>query len=263
MFDLEKAIICVSKMKTYFEINEDTADVLIPSGVILGSNEHLVFIFYSCLLDYGMRSKIYHANLVNTYKSFKNIFNPKYVVNNYVENENELFNIIKDNIHPRYPNVALRKWISLSKFLNENYPENMLKDKIISLKSYSDLYPFITSIKGYGQKTGGLLLRLIYESGICNFDDELNDIPIDRHDVEISYLNKIVDKEKLNNIEMKKLGDIWIKAAKSNGVSACNIDKYLWSIGNELCLKRNCKECPIKDGCKTKINFVKGEENER
>lgn len=262
MFDLEKAIICVSKMKTYFDINEGTANVQIPSELLFGSNEHIVFIFYSCLLDYGMRSKIYHANLVNTYKKFKNIFNPKYVVNNFVDNEIELFNIIKDNIHPRYPNVALKKWISLSKYLNDNFSQNELKDKIVSLKSYSELYNFITSINGYGQKTGGLLLRLIYESGICNFDDELNDIPIDRHDVEISYLNGIVDREKLSNQEMKKLGDVWIKAAKSNGVSACNIDKYLWSLGNELCLKKRCNECPIKDGCKTKIYSVKGEKNE-
>lgn len=253
MFDLDKATTCVSKMKSYFEINQEDADVQIPSDIVFGSEEHIIFIFYSCLLDYGMRSKIYHDNLVNTYKKSKNIFNPQYVINNYLDNEEELLSILKNNVHPRYPNIALKKWIILSKYLNENYGKGKLKQKIISLKSYNELYKFITNINGYGQKTGGLLLRLIYESGICNFDDELNDIPIDRHDVEISYLNGVIDKEKLNDKELKMLGDVWIKAAKSNHVTPSNIDKYLWSVGAELCSKRRCHDCPMKDGCKTKL----------
>lgn len=253
MFDLDKATICVSKMKSYYEINQSVADVPIPKNIEYGSNEHITFIFYSCLLDYGMRSKVYHANLVNTYNKFKNIFNPNYVVLNYINNEEELFDIIKKNIRPRYPNVACKKWLKLSKFLNENYPNDTLKEKIISLNSYSELYNFITSIKGYGQKTGGLLLRLIFESHLCDFNDELDVIPIDRHDVEISYLSGVIDKEKLNNQELKELGDVWIKAARKMLVSSCDVDKYLWSIGNDLCNKKRCVECPIKDECKTKL----------
>lgn len=70
--------------------------------------------FYSCLLDYGMCSKIYHKNLINTYKKYPSIFSPKYV--SQME-ENELHNIIVNNIHPRYPSVAIKKWINLSKEL--------------------------------------------------------------------------------------------------------------------------------------------------
>ncbi len=36
--------------------------------------------FYSCLLDYGMRSKIYHKNLVDTYEKYPNIFDPNYAI---------------------------------------------------------------------------------------------------------------------------------------------------------------------------------------
>ena len=200
-----------------------------------------------------MRSKTYHNNLIKTYEHYKNIFSPSYVVKTFKNNKINLFNIIKENIHPRYPNIALKKWLELSEFLNTNYPDDKLKKQIVSFKSYKQIYNFITSIKGYGQKTGGLLLRLIFESGICKFNDELQDIPIDCHDIEISYLNKVVDKINLNNDDLKKLGTIWIKAGKVNNISAGDIDRYLWSVGTNLCLKKKCNECPLKKECKTKL----------
>lgn len=253
MFNIEKADYCAKKLKAYYTENAETASVIVPDTIKAKSLDYLIYIFYSCLLDYGMRSKIYHDNLVNTYQTHREIFNPGYVVSKYFNNTSELLEIIKENIHPRYPNIAVKKWIALSKFINDNYPDNKLIQAITSLNSYSELYNFITNINGFGQKTGGLLLRLIYESGICNFDGEIQDIPIDRHDVEISYLNGIVERDKLNQKEIKELGNIWCCVAKENGISNCFIDKYLWSIGNSFCTKKKCLECPLSDNCKRKI----------
>ncbi len=108
MFDLGKAKICASKMKNYFNSIEEIANVEIPNDIKIGTNEHILYIFYSCLLDYGMRSKIYHCNLINTYNKHKEIFDPSYVVKTFKDNEESLLNIIKENIHPRYPNIALK-----------------------------------------------------------------------------------------------------------------------------------------------------------
>lgn len=253
MNNYDKALYCTKRMQEYFEIVDENAKVAVPEKIEKNYLEYITYLFYSCLLDYGMRSKLYHANLIETYKKHSEIFKPSYVVNKYLDRSDELLQIIKKNIHPRYPNIALKKWLELSEFINDNYPGEKLVGAIRGLSSYKELYEFITSIKGYGQKTGGLLLRLIYECGICDFNDEIDDIPIDRHDVEISYLNGIVKKEKLNNKELKELGTTWIRAAKECGVSACYIDKYLWSIGNSLCLKKKCLECPLKDNCKKKV----------
>lgn len=252
MFNKDKANLCTKKMKDYFKDIDNDANVAIPKEIKFGSNDHIIYIFYSCLLDYGMRSKIYHANLINTYKLHKEIFNPKYVVEKYIDNEEELLLLIKDNIHPRYPMVATKKWLYLSKFINDNFKDKDLLECIKELNSYRELYKFITSINGYGQKTGGLLLRLISESGVCSFDDEIEDIPIDRHDVEISYLNGIIDKKVLSEEEIKELGSIWIEVAKLNGLTAIYIDKYLWSIGNSLCSKKSCDVCPLNTNCQKK-----------
>lgn len=200
--------------------------------------------FYSCLLDYGMRSKIYHKHLSTTYATYPDIFNPRYVVN---MKEDLLKDIIVNNIHPRYPNIAVKKWIELSKGL-QRYDSilNYLK----TLNSFEKLEYFVKNIKGYGQKTGGLLIRIICDVKICNFKENVKSIPIDRHDIEISYLTGIISKQKIGNKEINDLSDMYVKIGEELNINPDDIDKYLWEIGNSFCNKKKCNECPINICCK-------------
>lgn len=228
----------------YKDGDEDLASVDAPRSLEVGSHEWLIYMFYSCLLDYGIRSKIYHENLVATYQKYPQIFNPKYVIN--VLEDDELLKIMKENIHPRYPNVALKKWINLSKKL-ANYDN--LKEMIESM-SLEKLESFVKGIGGFGQKTGGLLIRMIYEANIIDTYEDLQFIPIDRHDIEISYLNVIVSKMNLSEQEIRDLSDILIKSGHSLGISASKVDKYLWNIGSTFCNKEDCLNCPLNNTCK-------------
>ncbi|MCH5167010.1 MAG: hypothetical protein J1F35_03870 [Erysipelotrichales bacterium] len=248
--DFDKANICSKLLRDYYSESQSSAEVSYPSNLNKNSESYLIYIFYSCLLDYSMRSVIYHKNLIETYNEYPYIFNPKYVVDNFTNNLDELKNIIVNNIHPRYPNVAVNKWISLSIYLNDNQD---LFNRIKSIKSFDELANLILSIKGYGQKTGGLLLRLIYESGISDFNFDLENIPIDRHDIEISYLNGVVNKKILNEEEINSLGESWVKAASINNVASADIDKYLWTVGNQFCNNKKCGECPLSNTCKRKV----------
>lgn len=243
----ENANIVLKLLQQHFLDEQETeiANVEYPDTIEYGSNEWLNYIFYSCLLDYGTRSKIYHKNLIETYKEYPHIFNVKCDLT-----EDELNNIIRNNIHPRYPNVATKKWIHLSKEL-ARYKD--LKSKIQEFNCFSELENFVKGINGYGQKTGGLLLRLISDSNICNFKEDITTIPLDRHDIEISYLNNIIDNEKINQKEIKILSDIWIEAGKDLDISPSLVDKYLWQLGNNFCTCKKCNECPLKRNCKTKL----------
>lgn len=248
----EKVDKLIQKMHEYYS-NKDSntlATVDFPKEIKHKSNKWLIYIFYSCLLDYGMRSQNYHNNLINTYYVYPQIFNPKYVIEKFTTNKEELLNIMKNNVHPRYPNVAVDKWLNLSIELSKY--DNLL-DKIKEFNSFNELNLFIRNIKGYGQKTGGLLLRLIYESNVCNFNDKLGYIPLDRHDIEISYLNNIIDSQKLNNSQIEELSNSYIKIGEKLGIDANLIDKYLWNIGNDFCNKKNCTNCPLYRDCKTKV----------
>lgn len=243
---------CLNILKKYFNgIDlELIANVAIPNTIEYKSNDWLYYIFYSCLLDYGMKSKIYHKNLINTFNKYPNIFNPKYVVKNYTNKENLLLDIIKSNIHPRYPNIALKKWISLSNKLSEY--DNLL-ELIQSFDSVEMIESFVYNLHNYGQKTGGLLIRLIVDSNVCKFKNNLNFIPLDRHDLEISYLNGIVNRKNLSNSEISELSTALINSGKGLDISPSSVDKYLWEIGNSFCNKKDCLNCPLNVTCKAKL----------
>ncbi len=205
------------------DINE-VANVEFLTAIEYKSNEWLYYIFYSCLLNYGMRLTIYHKNLINTYHNYKNIFNPKYILNNFNNDMSRLQQIIKENVHPRYPNVAVNKWIKLSQELSKY---DSLLEKVKSFKTFEELNQFVKNINGYGQKTGGLLLRLIYESNLCKFSDDISTIPLDRHDIEISYLNKIINTKKLTSKQISELSNAYINYSNKSNVNPNKIDKYL------------------------------------
>lgn len=233
----------VKVLNEHFKDKEKLADVEFPLNILFGTNEYYLYMFYSCLLDYGMRSKIYHRNLINTYKNYPDIFNPRFV--NSME-ETELKDIIVNNIHPRYPNVAIKKWTCLSQKLSEY--DNIL-NYLKSINSFEELNGFIKGLKEYGQKTGGLLIRIISDSNVCNFKDNIESIPIDRHDVEISYLTNIIDSPKISDKDIKILSDTYVRCGKELGINSSDIDKYLWEIGNTFCNKKRCSECPLGNYC--------------
>lgn len=248
--DEQKIVNCLILLKKYFKNREDLAEVDYPKNIDYGSEEWLVYNFYSCLLDYGMKSKVYHENLIRTYYEYPFIFNPRHVVDNYLDSSSDLLLILKENVHPRYPNVAVDKWINLSKELVK-YEKVM--DRIKSFESFNELSYFVRTIKGFGQKTGGLLLRLISDSGVCSFNEEVFYIPLDRHDIEICYMNEFISTKKLTNTMIEDLSRSLILAGNKVGLSASKVDKYLWEIGNCFCNRKDCESCPLCKTCTKKV----------
>lgn len=246
----KNALKCIKLLNAYFRVKDNLAVVATPKSLKVGEEVWIYYIFYSCLLDYGMKSKLYHANLLKTYDNYPDIFNPKYVIEHFIEDKESLLQIMKENIHPRYPNVALKKWLELSKKLS---CYSSLSEKLKSLKNIEELNYFIKEIGEYGQKTGGLLIRLIVESKIVNFKDELTFIPLDRHDIEISYYNGVCKSRNPNSKELEELSNCWIKAGKKINITPTLVDKYLWELGNRLCSKKKCEECPLGKNCKKNI----------
>lgn len=245
--DSNKCKELVEKLHNYFEDTENLANVEFPKKINYCTNEYYLYMFYSCLLDYGMHSKVYHKNLIDTYEKYSDIFCPSYVIK---LPEEELHNIIVNNIHPRYPNIATKKWINLSK---ELIKYDSLLVRLKSLSNFEELNKFIKSIKGYGQKTGGLLIRIICDSKICSFQENIKSIPIDRHDIEISYLTGIINTTNISNNEIIELSNTYVDVGKELDINPSSIDKYLWEIGNSYCNKKICEGCPLNNMCsKTK-----------
>ena len=80
----------------------------------------------------------------------------------------------------------------------------------------------------------------------------MENIPIDRHDIEISYLTGVVDTMNLNLVEIKSLSSFYIQEGKKQKISPSSIDKYLWEVGNSFCNKKQCDDCPLQSLCNKK-----------
>lgn len=69
-YNLDKARCAIEIFKEYFKNEKSKALVEYPDVIEYGSGEYFIYVFYSCMLDYGMKSSYYHENLVKTYKNF-------------------------------------------------------------------------------------------------------------------------------------------------------------------------------------------------
>lgn len=92
------------------------AEVLLPENIEHGSIEHYRYLFYSCMLNYGMKSSILHENLMKLYEQKPLIFSPKYICKTYENNFDALADILRSYVHVRYPNQCAKNWFFYLRF---------------------------------------------------------------------------------------------------------------------------------------------------
>ena len=235
---------------------QEQAQVVIPNSIELRSVEHYRYLFYSCLLNYGMKSTTLHENLRHLYEQYSHLFSPNYIVELYSNSYTELAAILRSYIHVRYPNECAKRWIDLSTLLHTQYHDNP-KEMFIDKSTYYEFKKSISQIKGLGQKTGGLLLRMLIDNDMLKSSDGIAEIPIDRHDVDLCIWLDVIsnctaDEIKKSKKIIKQLSDIWVQAANNLSISPSLADQYLWVIGSDFCTSRNCVHCPIPHLCNRK-----------
>lgn len=245
-------------MHTYFADKDiqGQAQIVVPASIELYSATHYRYLFYSCLLNYGMKSSVLHENLVHLYEKRSNLFLPGYIIETYSNDYVELADILRSYIHVRYPNECAKRWIGLSTILHTQYqdnPQEMFKGK----STYYEFKESISKIKGLGQKTGGLLLRMLIDNDMLKSIDGIAEIPIDRHDVDLCIWLGVIsgftaDEIKKSKKIVKLLSDTWVQAANNLSISPSLADQYLWIIGSELCTSKSCVYCPLNHLCKRK-----------
>ncbi len=253
-FNTERPRIVVKRLHKFFSTTDSLKATISPPEIIeKGSRAHFLYLFYGCLLDYGMKSSAYHKNLKNAYQNDPNLFDPFHVAREYEENVQNLAVALKEFLKVRFPNEGAKKWLLLSQILLKEYkgdPRNIFKP----FMKFDEIEETIFSIKGFGQKTGGLLIRILYENGLIKTQDRLTHIPIDRHDMEISKMLGILETKKSEKIEnnrivIEQLSSIWVGASLTEDIDPCETDRNLWLLGSLLCSKKKCFSCPVNDLC--------------
>ncbi len=260
------ASVCLKKMHEYFstiDINTQ-ATVMLPSKVEYGSENHYRYLFYSCLLNYGMKSSLLHKNLITLYEQMPFLFSPEYIYKNYDGDYNSLAEVLRSYVHVRYPNQCAKNWFFLSEILHTQYHDNP-KALFADGNTYHDFQTAIFKLKGFGQKTGGLLLRILIDNNLLSPIDGIAEIPIDRHDIDLCIwlgviFNITADEVKKNKKVIKLLSDTWVTVSKNLSISPSLADQYLWIIGSQFCAKKKCNICPLHNEC---IRNKDGNENEK
>lgn len=259
---------CLKIMDEYFsKLDISTkATVLLPASIVKGSDLHYRYLFYSCLLNYGMKSSVLHENLLHLYESMPLLFSSKYIYENYLESCDELAEILRLFVHVRYPNQCAKNWIFLSTLLHTEYHDNP-KELFLGGSTYYDFQSVIFQLKGFGQKTGGLLLRILIDDGLLEPIDGIAEIPIDRHDIDLCIWLGVIsgissDEVKKNKKVIELLSATWVKASNELSISPSITDQYLWIIGSQFCTKSQCIVCPLYNQCmRMKKGDFKHEEN--
>lgn len=245
-------------MHTYFGSRniEGQAQVPIPKSIIPFSDAHYRYLFYSCLLNYGVKSSTLHNNMLLFYDSHPSLFLPGWVTEKYFNDYSELADLLRSHIHVRYPNECAKRWVGLSDILHSKYDDDP-RALFAKKTTYGEFKAAISQIKGLGQKTGGLLLRMLIDANMIQSADGIAEIPIDRHDVDICIWLEVItkfsaDEIKKNKKLIKMLSDAWVQAANNLSISPSLADQYLWIIGSQFCVSSKCQICPLQSLCKRK-----------
>jgi len=237
---------------------EDLIEYQIPEGVIPLSKAHSLFLFYTAFNDQGMKSSRLYHRMKEMFKSFQDLFNPGYILEQY-KNEEDI-NLIKATglfLGTRYPGETGRRWYVNSQKLQQLFDGDPRKLFQYS-RNATVLLEKIKSFRGYGPKTGGMLLRAIIGLKFAEVDGlEKVFMPVDIHDVRISFYTGILNNNDAipdyenYHLYVKRVQEIILDTCNSLQINWLDIDRGLWLTGSKGCVKKKCNLCPLYDLCLT------------
>lgn len=263
IIDIERARFVVLRLHEAFKTRsgllsetDDLVENQIPSGVEPLSRDHALFLFYIVSNDHGMKSARLYARAKALFLEERQLFEPFRVVEDYGGPED--INLVESTgrqLSTRYPRETAKSWYINSVKLVEKYqgdPRKLFR----STTEARILMKEIMAFRGYGPKTGGMLLRAIIGLGFSDVRGVENVlVPVDIHDSRISYFTGIL---KLNEPSLTS-PDYYayvpqvqrglLEACNTLGIKWLDVDRALWLIGSRGCVTKRCHLCPLSDIC--------------
>ena len=245
---------------------DDLVENQIPKGVELLSREHALFLFFIVSNDHGTKSSNLYARAKELFQVQRDLFEPTTILKLFDgPDDPELVEATGFALGTRYPKETAKSWYLNSMRLQELFagdPRNLFC-------GYTDaqrLYKEITAFRGYGPKTGGMLVRAIVGLGFVKVSGLENVlVPVDIHDSRISFFTGIVsingsnqDAEPDYYSYVRDIQRILLNACNASGLSWADVDRALWLVGSKGCVRRRCSLCPLQNLCKVGQEVVKG-----
>lgn len=236
---------------------EDLVENQLPPGVVIGSREHALFLFYVVPNDRGVRSAHLWRRAKLLYGAEPALFEPASVRARFSGGWESLRLLLQGTLKPRYAGHAARGWLSNSTELLERFEADPRRLFAASANA-PELLDLICSFSGFGPKTGGMLLRAAIGLGMANPRNlEAAEMPVDIHDTRISYLTSMLrfddpdtgfDSAKYMSL-VRPVRRFLTEVCAAEGIPWPEVDRALWLIGSRGCAPKRCDLCPINSFC--------------
>jgi len=237
----------------------DLVERQVPRGVEIGSREHALFLFYIVPNDRGMRSNILYSRAKALFIERPSLFDPHAILDTYTSDEDvELVAATGKTLSTRYPAETAKAWYRNSRMIVDCYggdPRGLFgcsHDARLLLRE-------IRRFRGFGPKTGGMLLRAVIGLGYARPTEGLDEVlvPVDIHDSRISFYTGVVaraESEPGVPLEYRRyvteIQHVLRDSCNEAGVSWLDVDRALWLIGSRGCVRRACDACPVHTYCR-------------
>jgi len=261
--DKTRAIEIVRRLQAAYAqregILEDVDDLVehqLPAGVRPLSREHALFLTFTVVNDHGLKSRRLYDRAKSLYSARPGLFDPEEVPTIYSDGADE--RLMKDAVAPlgvRYPRVAAQNWFQNAIHLRDKY-ESDARHLFNCSKVAAKVLAAICDLRGYGPKTGGMLLRAAVGLGLTKLrglEEVL--LPVDIHDSRISFFVRILRDTELSRetpdyyAYAKHVQVALASACRTAGVSWLDVDRALWLIGSRGCVRVQCAFCPLRMSC--------------
>lgn len=237
--------------------HSDLVENQVPEGVEPLSRNHAQFLFFTVFNDHGMRSSRLYTRAKKLFVEHPELFQPSHVLTTFDgEKDRALLDTITRPLGVRYPSQAAKAWYSNSRRLQSLF-EGDARNLYHCSNDAESLLKEITVFRGYGSKTGGMLLRAIVGLGFAKvkgLDRVL--VPVDIHDSRIAFLTGVLslkDDDEQASVDyhshIRQVQEILLETCNDLGISWLNTDRALWLIGSRGCVSRHCVACPLQDLC--------------
>jgi endonuclease III len=235
----------------------DLVENQLPEGVDAGGREHALFLFMVVPNDRGVKSSALWKRAKLAHKTSPELFDLAAVVARYSNDRSKLASYLAASIGPRYANHASSAWVENAARLGQEYDGDP-RALFGSSRDSREIARVIRGYKGFGPKTGGMMLRAAIGLGWASADHlEEVEMPVDVHDVRISLQTGILcDALIARTIDSRSYSTLapvirqfLTRICAEEKISWPEIDRSLWLIGSRGCSNRRCYLCPLNGVC--------------
>ncbi len=249
----------------------------LPPNIKKGSKEHALYLFFVAPATYYADSEVLWKNFENFYSKHPEFFDPNYIVENFFKTEGKIIDsrkrklksVIAENLHHGFSSEIALRWYENSLKLYNDYagdPREIFRNVFNAKDALEKLdvnKKKSNRFRGFGQKTGNLLLMWFSRGGFLEeeFDIYSIEVPFDKHAINFSVGHEIIkvfgEPHKREFINFAK--ENFKKNFMEDKTDPREFTDAQWILGSKVCILNNCKEavqkkCPFSESCRYKLD---------